>query len=159
MSWSASEALQLAVEQPTPEIVIIRVAGHLDPGTAPRLARLLDVQLGSANRTASPGTPVGTAHVLVDLAEVRFFGVGGLDVLRHANHIARRGTIALHLSGLRAREEMLPSWVADLLPTFSTFASVDSALKILLRRRPARPPVTGRHPHSIVRPGSRDRAL
>jgi anti-anti-sigma factor len=117
------EAIALAVEAPAVGIVVVRVAGTLDRLTAPRLLRLLDNQLhhGAGRR----------AHLVVDLAEVRHFGSGGLEALRHARYAAEQTGVALHLTGLTARAGLLPGWATELIPEFDTFPVLEQALAAL----------------------------
>jgi anti-anti-sigma regulatory factor len=129
--------IQLCVEQHAPGIVVIRVAGELSLATAPRLARLLDTYLGETTLGSQPESRGNQRPrcMLVDCTDVRTFGIGGLDVLRHAQHVARQARIPLHLTGLREREAMLPRHVAALLPTFTMFGTLDEALEALTLQR------------------------
>lgn len=98
-----TEPLTLAVEDPATGVVVVRVAGDLDRVTAPRLARLLDIQLDRCLEVARSGraaTADRSACLIVDLAGIRHFGAGGLPVLRHAQYTADQADIGLYLTGL-----------------------------------------------------------
>jgi anti-anti-sigma factor len=117
------------VEAPAAGIVVVRVGGELDRATAPRLARLLDNQIASF--PPAPRDPGRSIHLVIDVAHVRCFGVGGLEVLRHARHTCELAEVQLHLAGLSSREAMLPLRVAEFLPLFSTFPTLEHALHAL----------------------------
>lgn len=123
MQWA--EVLQLAVEVPGRGLRLVRVAGELDRTSAPRLVSLIDKQFIAlrAELGAEPG------HVIIDLDGVRFFGVGGLEALIRVRDAGRRLAINLHLTGLSAREVLLPLRVTGLLGRFSTFATIEDALR------------------------------
>ena len=120
--WSSDDAVSLAVERPAPGIVVVRVAGVLNRATGPRLARLLDVIIGGGHRPR---------HVVVDLGDVRAFAVAGLDVLRHGEYGCHRLGIGLHVSGLAAREELLPAAVVERLAGLPGFPTVERAVAAL----------------------------
>ncbi len=131
-----TEALVLAVEDPAAGVTVVRVAGDLDRLTAPRLARLLDVQLDrclGVARRGTAATPDGRAHLIVDLGAVRHFGAGGLPVLRHAQYTADEADIGLYLTGLTARAGLLPGWAAELVAGFPSLPTLEDAL---IRLRP-----------------------
>lgn len=96
------ERLLLAVERPTRDVVVIRVAGQLDPAAVARLLRCSTRSSAGAGYRGRPG------RVVIDLADVWFLGAGGLDILRAA---AEHPTV----------DVLLPGHVTDLLPSFSTF--------------------------------------
>lgn len=117
------EAAQLAVERPGPGVVVIRVAGDLDRHTVMRIIRLVDQQR-ELTRSRNP-------RVVVDLAEVRSFAEGALDPLCEAGaRIAAAGG-RLHVTGLAAREPVLPNRVADVIPRLATFPTLEVALERL----------------------------
>ena len=118
----SDEGLALAVEHPVPGTVVVRVAGELTRTTGPRLARLLDVL------AAPPGR---VRHLVVDLGDVRSFGVGGLDVLRRAAHGCGQLGVDLHVCGVAARAELLPTAVVERLAVFRTFPTVEQAVAAL----------------------------
>ncbi len=126
-----TETLMLAVENPAPGITVVRVGGDLDRVTAPRLARLLDVQLDRCLDVARGSTPVtadGRVHLVVDLGAVRSFGAGGLMVLRHVQYTADQADIGLCLTGLTARAGLLPGWAAELVAGFPGLPTLEDAL-------------------------------
>jgi anti-anti-sigma factor len=89
-SAAATLLLQLQVHQPPAGEVVVSVRGDLDRTTAPALATCLDDLLDSA------ATP---ASLIVDLSQVAFIDVGGLNVLAAAARSARRYGRTLRLSG------------------------------------------------------------
>jgi anti-anti-sigma regulatory factor len=121
------EAVQLAVERPSAGIVVIRVAGDLDRVSSRRVLTLVEQQLLLAR--SHPG--LAGAHVVVDLSDVRCFGKGGLDTLCDAERVAARAGGQLHVTGLAAREAVLPRRVAELVPHLKTFPTLDLALRQL----------------------------
>ncbi len=74
---SAGNALALRVEHPSSTSILIGIAGELDANTAPRLHELLAPRLSSMAET-----------VILDLSELRFLGVAGLELLAHARRVA-----------------------------------------------------------------------
>lgn len=131
------DALQMAVAAPQEGIRVVWVAGDLDEDAAPRLVRLTDTLV---RRLGADGGP---AHLVLDLACVRHFGVGGVEALRHVEYGAVTAGVGLHLTGVAARAMLLPLRVAGLLTGFSTFGTVDDALRTLGAGR-ARPAETAR---------------
>lgn len=126
------ESLVLAVEEPSPGVVVVRVAGELNRATGPRLARLLDAQLDRCVAAHHPSTTVdGRAHLIVDLDGVRNF-TGGLPVLRHAQYTADEADVPMHLTGLAARADLLPGWAAAGLMPLSEFSTPEEALTAAL---------------------------
>ncbi len=123
--------LTLSVEDPTPTITVIRVAGDLNRASAPRLARLTDSRLDRCVET-------GRSHLIVDLACIRTFGPGSLHVLRHAQLAGAQAGVVVHLTGLAGRAGLLPSWVPDVVARFDNFSTVEAAVSAL-----ALPPRTG----------------
>ncbi len=128
----AWQAIELAVECPVRGVVVIRIAGDLDRFTAPRVARLVDNQLADIGSTRMPRL----AHLIIDLAQVRRFGIGGLEVLRHARYTGGRTGVQLYVTGIADRAMMLPTRVADLIPQFRTFPTIDHALATLTEAIP-----------------------
>jgi anti-anti-sigma regulatory factor len=127
----AAESLTLAVEDAASGVVVVRVAGDLNRMSAPRLARLLDGQLDrcvAAARRGPHATADGRPHLIVDLGGVRYFDVGGLPALRHAQYTADQADIGLYLTGLSARAGLLPDWAAGLTARFDGFPTLEDAL-------------------------------
>jgi len=120
------EPLTLAVEDPTPTITVVRVAGDLCRAYAPRLARLVDACLDRC-------IGAGRTHLVVDLACVRPFGHGGLHVLRHAQVAGADAGVVLHLTGVADRAELVPSWVPELVARFDSFPTLEEAVAALSR--------------------------
>ncbi len=123
--------LVLTVENPAAGVVVVRVAGDLHRSTAPRLARLLDSQLGrclEASRRDTARTADGRPYLIIDLAGVRNFGAGSLLVLRHAQYTADQADIGLVLTGLSARAGLLPGWAAELAAAFPGHPTVEDAV-------------------------------
>lgn len=119
------DTIQLAVEAPVDGLRVVLVAGDLDRVGGERLSRLLDLQVGAV---APPGGP---GHVVVDLANVRFFGVGGLEALVFARDAGLRAGVDVHLAGLGSRELLLPQRVRELLAGFSVFDTLEAAVRRL----------------------------
>lgn len=118
MTSARPRLIELAVTAPAAAIRVVWVAGVLD-------------QLAV--------TPSGgTAHLIIDLAGVRCFGIGGMAGLRHAGYTCSQAGMGLHLTGLAAHEPMLPPRVAARLSEFSTFPTVEDAIAAL---RPFAPDV------------------
>ncbi|MCW2718333.1 hypothetical protein [Pseudonocardia sp.] len=126
------ESLILAVEEPVAGVVVVRVGGELNRGTAPRLARLLDGQLDHCVAVHdTPATIDRRAHLIVDLSGVRNFA-GGLSVLRQAQYTADLADVGVHLTGLVARAGLLPAWAAELMAQFNGFPTAEDALTAAL---------------------------
>lgn len=83
------QALALWLERPTSTSIVVRLAGELDATTAPRLHELLAPQLSSA------------AEILVlDMSELSFLGVAGLELVGHAQrHAVSRGKVLCLVDG------------------------------------------------------------
>lgn len=120
------DTLQLAVESPAGDLRVILVAGELDRTTSERLARLIDQQ---THAVSTDGSRRG--NVVIDLGNVRYFGVGGLEVLLSARDSSCDVGVGVHLAGLGARELLLPRQVIDQLGGFSTFDTLEQALRRL----------------------------
>lgn len=72
--------LQLRLSRPTSTCVVMHVAGDIDAHSAPRLDELLAPSLASTAET-----------LVLDLSQVSFFGVAGLELLDHVRqHAASR---------------------------------------------------------------------
>lgn len=119
------EHLTLAVEYARHEIVVMRVAGDLNSGRVDRLARLLATCVSPV-----PGG-VHRSHLVVDLGDVRSFGVVGLEVLRQTELACTRSSMSLHVTGVAARIEALPPDVGAMLADFSCFPTLEDALDAL----------------------------
>jgi len=113
------DTLQLAVDAPTSGLRVVLAAGELDRTTSFRLARLIEQQAGALDEGG---------HIVIDLANVRFFGGGGLEVLGATRDMCRRIGVAVHLAGLGARQVLLPQRVIGLLGGFSTYDTLEEAM-------------------------------
>ena len=155
------QEIQLGVQTPAPGIRVVSVAGDLTSDTAPRLVRLLDTVLRDLRRdrvaavtgpattaTAATATVAMPGHLIVDLAEVRHFGPGAVGLVRHARYSGGKTGIRLHLSGLAAHQPMLPLRVAGQLTEFSTFPTVEDAVRVLDPARRPTPTPTGASPET-----------
>lgn len=142
MTASAVESIRLTVDTAARGIRVVRVAGALDATTAPRLVRLLDLLLREVRAERPAAVSVGVVgHLIVDLAGVRCWGIGGLGALRHARYVGGQTGIGVHLTGLARRDRQLPLRVAGPLTQFSTFPTATDALTALAadaRRAPGR---------------------
>ncbi|HVL85167.1 MAG TPA: hypothetical protein VM367_12900 [Pseudonocardia sp.] len=119
----------LAVEVPAPGIRVVRVAGDLDDAAALRIKALAKVLL---DRVLQEAPRAGEAHLVMDLACVRWFGdtVGPAALLALRDDAASCG-VGVHLTGLSGRQLLLPGCVADLLSGVSTYPTVEVALREL----------------------------
>ncbi|GAA4866486.1 STAS domain-containing protein [Saccharopolyspora cebuensis] len=83
---TAAPGVRLKLSRPTTTAVVVHVAGDVDASTAPRLHELLAPRLSSVAET-----------VVVDLSEVGFLGVAGLELLSHAQHRAAARGVAFRV--------------------------------------------------------------
>jgi anti-anti-sigma regulatory factor len=108
--------MQLAVESPAREELLVRVAGRLTGETGPRLQRLLE-ELSSRDG----GTRARPVRVVVDLRDVWVFDGDGIAVLEQAGLAAGRRGVRLVLGGVdAARLELLPQRVEQSLRRLGT---------------------------------------
>jgi anti-anti-sigma regulatory factor len=128
------EGAQLSVEVSSPGMRVVRVAGVLDRATVGRLAGLVATQI------ARPGC---SANLVVDLGEVSFFATDDFAPLHMARDGARAAGVRLHLTGVSAREPLLPTAITAALAEFSRFPTVESA-ECELAGRPAVVAAVGR---------------
>ncbi|HLU57430.1 MAG TPA: STAS domain-containing protein [Pseudonocardia sp.] len=117
------DGAQLCVEVRSPWLCVVRVAGVLDQVALGRLAGLVATHVARATR---PG------HLVVDLGEVRFFATADLTALRHARDGATAAGIRLHLSGVSAREAVLPTAITAALGEFALFGTIEHAERELV---------------------------
>jgi len=82
----AEEPMTVRISWPLPRTVAIRVCGELDLCTAPRLEHEL------CHRIHGP-----VDAVLIDLSEVSFLAVAGLDCLLRAQNLAEERGIPLYI--------------------------------------------------------------
>jgi anti-anti-sigma factor len=131
---------------PAQGILVVRAAGELDRRTAVLLVRLLDHCLIMLRPEAHPADVADGQHLIVDLAEIRNFAVGGLDVVVGARHAAKHANVQLYLTGLAARRDALPLKVARLLDQIHSFPTIEQALSTLTGRGEKAPERTGNDP-------------
>lgn len=108
--------------RPTSTAIVVHVAGELDASNAGRLHELLAPRLAS------------TAEVIVlDLSEVEFFGVVGLELLAHARRrTAHREMTMRVVDGPVCVERAL--WAAGWAEAVETYSSLQDALTELTGR-------------------------
>lgn len=73
----AAHRLHLRLSRPTSIAVVVHVAGEWDDSSAGRVREFLEQRLASTAET-----------VVVDLSEVEFLSVAGLELLAHARQVA-----------------------------------------------------------------------
>ncbi len=111
-----AESLQIAIDEPRPDVVLVHLTGDLDLLTAPvfreRLSPLLDGR---------------GQDMLIDLAGLNFLGSAGLAELASAHETAtQRGVRLALIAGSRA--VLRPLEVTRTIDLFSIHESVESAL-------------------------------
>jgi anti-anti-sigma regulatory factor len=119
------DGAQLSVEVCSPGLRVVRVAGVLDRATVGRLAGLV------ATQVARPGS---SGNLVIDLGEVSFFATDDFGALLRARDGARAAGTRLHLTGVSAREPLLPTGITAALGEFSTFPTVEAAERELAVR-------------------------
>jgi anti-sigma B factor antagonist len=113
---SASQQLNVAVDQATDNVVVLHVTGEIDLLTANVLGERLREHLESASRV-----------LVLDLTEVSFLGSAGLAEIVSASQTgADRGARLLLVATNRA--VLRPLEVTGLLSLFSVYETVDAAL-------------------------------
>ncbi|MHA6801524.1 STAS domain-containing protein [Bounagaea algeriensis] len=129
---SPTPAVELARElvlqlwRPTSTSVVLRVAGELDSSTAPRLHELLAPRLSST-----------VESVILDLSELDFMGVAGLELLNHARRRgAGRAISVCIVDGPVCVDRALRAagW-SDTVPTYPTVAAAVAELTGRARER------------------------
>lgn len=108
--------LQVQLSHPTSTCVLVQVSGDLDEHTAARLHEVLATRLSSTAEA-----------VVLDLSQLSFIGVSGLELLNQAHQ--RAGTRGTHLrlvTGARCLTRALLA--AEMTETFSCYATLDRAL-------------------------------
>lgn len=113
--------LDIVTTWPLPGVVVITAVGEVDIATAPRLhATLLDA------------VAAGPAHVVIDMAGVRFFCGAGVRPLVAAKDAAADGSFDLHLTGVIGNRPV--AVVLDairLTEQFTIHSSVHAALVVI----------------------------
>lgn len=112
--------LSLVIEQPTPDVQVVRISGELDMLTTPFLEthvrRCIEARGG---------------HVVVDLHRVSFLGASGLGCLVTAQQSANDHGVQLHLTGADHRVVAHPLEIAKLGPDFDIHPTVDCVVAAL----------------------------
>lgn len=115
-------ALQLS--RPTCRSIVIHVAGELDATTTPRLYELVAPRLSSMIET-----------VILDLSQLRFLGVPGLELLAYVRRRAtQRGMVVWIVDGPVCVDRALRA--AGEHVTVPKFATVEAALAELITSAP-----------------------
>ena len=102
-----AQALRVAIDQPIPDVGVVRVAGALDMQTAPQLESCLLSQIDGHS-----------GHVVVDLSKVTFLGAAGLGCLVKARQAAACHHVTVHLTGVDHRAVAVPLEITGLLSAF-----------------------------------------
>ena len=113
------QGIQIAVDRPEHDVVLVRAAGALDSRTATRLLRSIEVQL------LAPGLIHGrrVRSLLVDLSSVSRVDADGLRVLHRAEYLARLAEATVTVVGLDERRDVLPGLVVEVLDSFGSAAA------------------------------------
>ncbi len=125
---SASQQVALRLWRPTSTAVVLRIAGELDMSSAPRLQDALEPRLSSTAET-----------IILDLSELRFLGVAGLELITQARQCAaRRGIQVFLVDGpvCVGRALRAAGW-REAVPTFT---SIEDAVAELSGRSRENPP-------------------
>lgn len=109
--------IQLVVEPSYRGTSVVRVAGELTAAAAPRLLRLLNEVSGGPGRTT----------VFVDLANVRSFEVGGVEMLHQARRCLGEAGVRLVLANLDGHRRALPRRICDALDGLDSVADLEEA--------------------------------
>jgi anti-sigma B factor antagonist len=115
----ANECLRWVIEQPAPEVKVLRVIGEVDLLTTPLLETRLQESIDQCPR-----------HLVVDLGGVTFVGAAGLRALVTAHQTARRVGVQLHLTGTDHRAVARPLEIIRLRPSFDIHPTVESVVAI-----------------------------
>ncbi|MBQ6644666.1 MAG: STAS domain-containing protein [Saccharopolyspora sp.] len=124
---SAGNGLALRVGCPSSTSIAIGIAGELDTTTAPRLHEILAPRLSS-----------GAETVVLDLSELRFLGVAGLELLAHACRVAdgRSMTVCIVDGPVCVERALRAAGWHRVVPTFG---SVQAAVAEMTGRESAQP--------------------
>lgn len=116
------QRLSVQLDRPTSTSIIVHVAGELDANTSAHLRELLEPRLVSNVET-----------IVLDLSQVKFLGVAGLEVLADAHDRAGQHEITVCLvDGPRCVERALR--VATWGKTISRYHTVQAAISELSGR-------------------------
>lgn len=114
--------LQLQLSRPTTRCVLIQVRGELDAASCPRLQELVASRLSSTAET-----------LVLDLSQLSFIGVAGLELLNHTRQRAASRGIELRLvTGPRCLHRALIA--AEMTETWDCYPDLDHALSELTGR-------------------------
>ncbi len=117
-----NQELALRLWRPISTAVVIRAAGELDAATAPQLQEMLEPRLSSKTDT-----------VILDLSELHFLGVAGLELLARARQrAASRAMLVCLVDGPVCVDRALRA--AGWTETVPTFTSVEAAVAELSGR-------------------------
>lgn len=139
--------LEVRQYAPAPGVVLMRVSGVLDSVTAPALAAQAGLQLGRA------------PHLVIDLAEVGFLAIRGLDTLRTLREQAIAAGTHVYLTAphYAVRRSLLVSGLDRLFPTgtFPELAVAGLTVPTPSAFRPASPADTRSttHDRASILPG------
>jgi anti-anti-sigma factor len=116
----AEELVCFTIEEPAPEVLVVRVAGELDLLTSPLLDQHLLSQIVK-----------GRGHLVVDFSAVDFFGAVGLGSIVAAGEAALRRGVRLHLTGAHNRVVGRVLEITNLHTTFDIQPTVESVVDSL----------------------------
>jgi anti-anti-sigma factor len=107
---SSALPIDVAVDRPTPGVVVATVSGEVDMLTAPSLRTVVLAELADC------------AVLVIDLTKVAFLGSAGLAVLVEASHEAQRRQVELRLvaTGRSVRRPLEITGLDEVLTTFPT---------------------------------------
>jgi anti-anti-sigma factor len=106
------------VHWPNPRMCVVRLTGDLDLATAPQLNSYLREQ-----------TSTGPAHLVLDLAEVRFMASTGINVILTAMNNTDGINGRLHLTGVTDNRVVVRVLeVCGLLPRLDIHENLDELL-------------------------------
>ena len=112
---SADEFISFVIDEPAPDVCVVRVRGELDLLTT----GLLDHNL-QRHIEGNPG------RVVVDLSEVTFLGAAALTSLLTAKQAATRWGVQLYLTGADHRAVARPLKITKLWASFDIRPTVKS---------------------------------
>lgn len=118
----------LAVEAPAAGLRLIRVAGDLDAAAVPRITALTEALL---RRVTEEPPSVEGRHLLIDLSCVSSFAAGGPEALTRVRDRGAVMGVRVHLTGISARQRLLPGRVVNVLARISSYPTVECALRTL----------------------------
>ncbi|MGH3786750.1 MAG: STAS domain-containing protein [Pseudonocardiaceae bacterium] len=120
----AEEFVCFVIEQPMPDVRVVRVSGELDLLTTP----LLEIRLQQCIEKR-------VGHLVVDLGGVTFLGAAGLTSLVAARKAATGLGVQLHLSGTDHRAVARPLDITMLRPSFDIHPTADAVVAVVSSRK------------------------